>query len=134
MLTRKSGYLRPFDGEAPAASRQLEVEGYALLEGVLDAAAVAALRAELEAVYADLPADDRTGGRRDPAEDEDFRYEMFNRSALAQRTVAHPRILEVIEPFTGGLITTVNQPAIGRQQRCRAEIAIAVPPVAGTGG
>ena len=101
MLTRKSGYLRPFDGEAPAASRQLEVEGYALLEGVLDAAAVAALRAELEAVYADLPADDRTGGRRDPAEDEDFRYEMFNRSALAQRTVAHPRILEVIEPLLG---------------------------------
>jgi ectoine hydroxylase-related dioxygenase (phytanoyl-CoA dioxygenase family) len=101
MLTRRSGYLRPFEGEAPAASRQLERDGYALLEAVIDGDAVAALRSELESVYAALPADDRTDGRRDPVEDEDFRYEMFNRSALAQRAIAEPEILAVIEPLLG---------------------------------
>ena len=30
-----------------------------------------------------------------------FRYEMLNRSSLVQRAVAHPRILEVVEPLLG---------------------------------
>ncbi|MEE4301505.1 MAG: phytanoyl-CoA dioxygenase family protein [Pseudomonadales bacterium] len=101
MLTRKDGYLRPLEAEVPAASRSLEARGYALLEAVFAADAVAALAAEIEAVYERVPRDDRTDGRRDPGEDDDFRYEMFNRSALAQQAIAHPRILEVIEPLLG---------------------------------
>ena len=34
-------------------------------------------------------------------EAEDFRYEMLNRCAAAQRTVGHPAILAVIEPLLG---------------------------------
>ena len=30
-----------------------------------------------------------------------FRYAMLNRSAAAQRVVAHPRLLSVIEPLLG---------------------------------
>ena len=101
MLTRERVYLMPREGEVPAESVQLEVEGWALLPGVFDPPEVAALRDELDAVYARIPADDRTGGARDPAEDEDFRYEMFNRSPLAQRAIAHEAILAVIEPLLG---------------------------------
>src|SRR5206468_2562201 len=32
---------------------------------------------------------------------DEFRYEMLNRSAACQRAIAHPRILEVIEPLLG---------------------------------
>jgi hypothetical protein len=71
------------------------------LEGVLSPAEVGALRAEIDEVYGTYPRDARAEGARDPAEDEDFRYEMFNRSVLAQRAIAHPTILEVIEPLLG---------------------------------
>ncbi|MGD8418688.1 MAG: phytanoyl-CoA dioxygenase family protein [Pseudomonadales bacterium] len=101
MLRRVRGYLLPYDGDAPPASVQLQEEGYAQLEGVLTADEIAALVEETDAVYRDYPRDGRADGVRDPEEDEDFRYEMFNRSRLAQRAIAHPRILEVIEPLLG---------------------------------
>jgi ectoine hydroxylase-related dioxygenase (phytanoyl-CoA dioxygenase family) len=101
MLRRVRGYLLPFSGDAPAASQALERDGYAVLEGVLAEDEIAALAAEIDAVYRDLPADGRAAAVRDPEEDEDFRYEMFNRSALAQRAIAHPAILRVIEPLLG---------------------------------
>ena len=34
-------------------------------------------------------------------EDNDFRYEMLNRSALCQQAIGHPMILEAIEPLLG---------------------------------
>ena len=101
MLRRVMGYLltRP-DDDAPAASRQLQNEGYAQLEGVFGAAEIEALAREINAVYEDFPRDGRAANR--PAEeDEDFRYEMFNRSALAQQAIAHPDILATIEPLLG---------------------------------
>ena len=101
MLQRVRGYLLPRKDPAPAASEALESEGYALLEGVFTAEEIDALGTELHWVYDSYPADGRAGDRRDPAEDEDFRYQMFNRSALAQRAIAHPAILEVIEPLLG---------------------------------
>lgn len=101
MLERKGGYLKMRSTPAPAASLQLEQEGYAVLQDVLGADEVAALKNDLERVYAEHPADIRNA-RLDPGEREDFRYQMFNRSALAQRVIAHPRILEVIEPLLGG--------------------------------
>ncbi len=101
MLKRIAGYLFPRTEEVPAASRQLERDGYAMLVGVLDHDSVTALRTEIEAVYATHPADGRAPGRRDAEEDDDFRYEMFNRSALAQKAIAHPTILATIEPLLG---------------------------------
>jgi hypothetical protein len=101
MLIRKGGYLYPRTTGAPAASRQLERDGWAVLPGVLSAAEVAELHDAVETVYACVPVDRRNAGL--PAEEaEDFRYEMLNRSAVAQRAVAHPAILEVIEPLLGG--------------------------------
>ncbi len=101
MLRRVMGYLlaRP-DEDAPASSRQLQNEGYTHLEGVFSAAELEALAAEINAVYDAYPRDGRADNR--PAEeDDDFRYEMFNRSALAQKAIAHPEILATIEPLLG---------------------------------
>lgn len=101
MLRRVRGYLLPRKDPAPAASEQLEAQGFTLLEGVFSTVELSELRTELNSVYDALPADGRAGDARDPDEDEDFRYQMFNRSALAQRAIAHPAILEVIEPLLG---------------------------------
>lgn len=101
MLRRVRGYLLPFKGEAPSASVELQALGYTRLSGVLSAGEVAALKAEIDAVYAAYPRDGRADGTRDPEEDEDFRYEMFNRSPLAQKTIAHRAILDTIEPLLG---------------------------------
>lgn len=101
MLTRSRGYLRLRREAAPAASRALESRGFACLEGVFDQAEVSALRAQIDQVYATVPADGRAAAVRDPLEDEDFRYQMFNRSALAQQAIASAHILAVIEPLLG---------------------------------
>jgi ectoine hydroxylase-related dioxygenase (phytanoyl-CoA dioxygenase family) len=103
MLTRGRDvpYLRfrPAD-QAPAESRQLERDGWALLPGVLDADEVAALAADVTRVYDEWPADARRP-HRDPQEVEQFRYEMLNRSAACQAVIGHRRILDVIEPLLG---------------------------------
>jgi ectoine hydroxylase-related dioxygenase (phytanoyl-CoA dioxygenase family) len=95
MLTRRYGTLRPRQEPAPEASAQLEREGYAVLRGVMDADSVAALKAEVAEVFdttdADRPHDVRA----------EFRHGMLNRSALSQRAIANPAILEVIEPLLG---------------------------------
>lgn len=100
MLTRKGGYLFVRRAPAPPASAALERDGWAIVPGLLDADEVTALAAEVEQVYASLPAD-RRNPRLSAAEADDFRYEMLNRSARAQATVAHPKLLEVIEPLLG---------------------------------
>lgn len=100
MLRRVRGYLLPREEEGPASSRQLQNEGYTQLKGVFDAHALAAMIDEFDAIYRDYPRDGRAANR--PAEeDEDFRYEMFNRSAQAQQAIAHPDILATIEPLLG---------------------------------
>lgn len=100
MLTRKGGYLYPRQGDAPTAARQLQAEGWAVLESAFSDAEIAALKAELEDVYRSYPPDGRAA-TRSAEEDQDFRYEACNRSALAQRAVANPVILETIEPLLG---------------------------------
>jgi ectoine hydroxylase-related dioxygenase (phytanoyl-CoA dioxygenase family) len=99
MITRRRIYLELRDDAVPAASHQLEREGWALLRGAFSQEEVEHLRADVERVYAELPADVRL--RRDPEENEDFRYEMLNRSAPCQQVVADRRILDVIEPLLG---------------------------------
>jgi hypothetical protein len=100
VITRKALYLRIRTDPAPAASAQLEADGYALLPGVFDKEAVAALRADIDRVYADWPADKRQP-TEDPGHWEPFRYEMLNRSAVCQEAIGHPAILEAIEPLLG---------------------------------
>jgi Phytanoyl-CoA dioxygenase (PhyH) len=87
--------LTLYDGETPTASRELESDGFAFLSGVFDAEAVARTRAEIDDVFETFPPE---RARSDNAE---FRYEMLNRSAACQAAVAHPRILEAIEPLLG---------------------------------
>jgi hypothetical protein len=51
MISRRHGYLTLRKEPAPGASQQLEREGWALIRGVLNAEEVAALAAEIEAVF-----------------------------------------------------------------------------------
>lgn len=100
MITRAGGYLRIRSGEAPDAAGQLEQEGHCRIPNVFDDAAVKELRTDIDGVFDAFPPDERVPGR--PASHwAPFRYEMLNRSAACQRAVAHPAILEVIEPLLG---------------------------------
>ena len=96
MLSRATGYLMPYAGPAPAASRQLEAEGYAVLPAAFSHSETEAVRDEIAAVYASIAPEKRAG-----VQDEDFRYEMFNKSAGAQQLVGRREILDVIEPLLG---------------------------------
>jgi hypothetical protein len=100
VITRTKGYLRIRTDPVPAASQRLESDGFAVLEGVFTAGEVAALGADIDRVFAEYPPDERV-----PNSSLDhwkpFRYEMLNRSDLAQRAIAHAAILEVIEPLLG---------------------------------
>jgi ectoine hydroxylase-related dioxygenase (phytanoyl-CoA dioxygenase family) len=95
MLKRLGGNLTLQREPVPAASTQLEREGYAHIKGVLSPEEVAALAAEMTEVFdsseADRPHDVRN----------EFRHGMFNRSALAQKAIASRAILDVIEPLLG---------------------------------
>ena len=100
MLTRKGIYFEARTEPAPVASATLERDGFTLLPAVFDAGETQALREACDAVYAEFPADGRSRARP-PEEDEDFRYEMLNRSAEAQLACAKPEILAVIDPLLG---------------------------------
>ena len=82
MLRRVRGYLLPRKEAAPDASWQLQEEGYTLLKSVFTADEIATLKSEADAVYEAYPRDARAEGRPSE-EDDDFRYEMLNRSAAA---------------------------------------------------
>ena len=98
MITRKR-YLSPRDGNAPDASEQLELLGYAVLSSVFAASEVAALRDEVLRLFAELPPPSHRANNPTPGTRENFRYEMLNHSALCQRVVVDRRILDVIEPL-----------------------------------
>jgi Phytanoyl-CoA dioxygenase (PhyH) len=96
MIRRLGGNLGLHRGDAPPASVQLEQDGYAVLPGVFTPAEVEALAGEIDTVFDGFDADPRP--RPDRAE---FRYEMLNRSPLAQAAIGHPAILGAIEPLLG---------------------------------
>ena len=96
MLRRAGGYLLPRQEPAPEASRQLERDGYAVLRGVLSGDELATVRVEIAGIYESMPPDGRAR-----VQDDDFRYEMFNKSPAAQRLVARREILDAIEPLLG---------------------------------
>lgn len=100
MIRRGFPYLEPRTEPAGAETQQLEREGYTILRGLLTPAEVMELHDEIAGVFERDPPDER--GHERPAEDAAmFRYAMLNRSAAAQRAVAHPRLLSVIEPLLG---------------------------------
>jgi ectoine hydroxylase-related dioxygenase (phytanoyl-CoA dioxygenase family) len=97
---RQALYLRIRSDPAPEESAQLESEGYVVLRDVFTGGEVAALRADVDRVYEEVPPDVR--GAQYAAEHwAPFRYEMLNRSAVCQKAIAHPAILDVVEPLLG---------------------------------
>lgn len=101
MLTRKGGYLlyrKPQDGSAE--SLELEQQGFTVLKAVLTTQEVRVLRDDINRVFDEYPRDGRAA-KRLAEDDEMFRYEMLNRSAICQETVSHRRILSVIESLLG---------------------------------
>ena len=98
-LTR-GGNLELLDATVPDASRSLEQHGFAMVSKAFTEADVATLHDELRHLFETTRPDVRLPGATE--EDyADFRYEALNRSAAAQAAVAHPAILEVIEPLLG---------------------------------
>lgn len=95
MIRRVGKNLGMATDEAPAASHELERDGFAVLRAVLSPDDIDELRAEAERVFRDH------GPSRGRSDRDEFRYEMLNISEAANRAVAHPRILEVIEPLLG---------------------------------
>jgi ectoine hydroxylase-related dioxygenase (phytanoyl-CoA dioxygenase family) len=100
MITRRVFLELRDAASAPEAARSLERDGFGVLRGAFSPHEIEALAAEIEHVYATVPADVRNPGFAAP-EREDFRYEMLNRSAACQRAVADRRILDVLEPLLG---------------------------------
>jgi ectoine hydroxylase-related dioxygenase (phytanoyl-CoA dioxygenase family) len=100
VISRKSGYLRLADEPAPEAAEHLQREGYVVLRGVFGPDEVEELAADILRVFADTPADIRYPGLEE-GRWEPYRYEMFNRSAAAQRAIGQRAILDVIEPLLG---------------------------------
>ncbi len=95
MITRIGGNLRLAVEQPNPHTHQLERDGYAVLPSVLTAGEIAQLTDSIDQVFVDRPVE---RGRSDADE---FRYQMLNYSAPAQRAIGHPRILEVIEPLLG---------------------------------
>lgn len=99
MLSRHLLNLR-VRADGPAESLKLESDGWAVLRGVFDESELAALRRQVERLFADEAPTVRVPGRS-VEQYADFRHGTFNRSGAAQRAIGHPRILEVIEPLLG---------------------------------
>ena len=95
MIRRVGKNLALATNDAPPESQQLERDGYAVLRSVFTPDEVRELADEVLAVF------ESHEPERNRTDRTEFRYEMVNRSALSQRAVGHPRILEVIEPLLG---------------------------------
>lgn len=93
-----SEYREP--GDAPIESLHLESEGYVHIRSVFSADELRELSVDIDRVFDELPADGRSRDRSDE-EDDHYRYEMFNRSAVCQRAIGNRGILDVVEPLIG---------------------------------
>jgi ectoine hydroxylase-related dioxygenase (phytanoyl-CoA dioxygenase family) len=109
VLIRDRFVLWPFDGPVPDETRLLEAEGWCMIRSVFAGRELADFRDAVLAVFANMPGD-RRGGLTDATVDM-FRYQICNRSALAQMAMAHPRILAVVEPLVGGDCHVINSTA-----------------------
>jgi hypothetical protein len=119
---RQALYLRIRSDPAPEESAQLESEGYVVLRDVFTGGEVAALRADVDRVYEEVPPDVR--GAQYAAEHwAPFRYEMLNRSAVCQKAIAHPAILDVVEPLPARTATSSPTPCGVSHPRRTATVA-----------
>jgi hypothetical protein len=98
VLTRAGGYLTLRSDPVPTSVELLQTDGVVLLDKVFSAEEISSLCDDVERVFEEFPPDDRGDS---PEESQPFRYEMLNRSSLAQRAIGHPQILEVVEPLLG---------------------------------
>ena len=96
MIRRIGGYLYPRNEKAPKESRQIEREGYGIIRKAFASNAIGALRNEILEIY-----ETEAAGGRAQLNDDQFRYEMFNRSARAQKIAGRREILDVVEPLLG---------------------------------
>lgn len=104
MITRgylkRGGNLELLHGDVPAESTALQQHGFAHAPALFAPSDVDELRRELTDLFDGTPPEIRIPGSTE--EDyADFRYEALNRSAAAQRAVAHPGVLAIIEPLLG---------------------------------
>lgn len=86
MITRRV-FLELLDDNVPEASHEIEARGFTVLRAALGAEEIASLRADVERVYREIPAD-RRNKKLPPEERESFRYEMLNRSEPCRKLVA----------------------------------------------
>jgi phytanoyl-CoA dioxygenase PhyH len=80
---------------APAASAQLEREGWLVLRGAMPQEQIAELAREIARAFETYPPE------RGRGEKSEFRYEMLNRAPGCQAAVGNPAVLEAIEPLLG---------------------------------
>jgi ectoine hydroxylase-related dioxygenase (phytanoyl-CoA dioxygenase family) len=99
VITRRV-FLELLDDNVPEASHEIEARGFTVLRAALGAEEIASLRADVERVYREIPAD-RRNKKLPPEERESFRYEMLNRSEPCRKLVADRRLLDVVEPLLG---------------------------------
>jgi hypothetical protein len=125
-LTR-GGNLKLLEAVVPDASVALEQHGFAMAAGAFSAAEVSTLSDEVGVLFGATRPDVRLP---DATEEDyaDFRYEALNRSAAAQAAVAHPAILEIIEPLLGEDCHVVSNTAwMNRPQREKAPFDVGNP-------
>ena len=93
MIRRVGKNLAVLSDEVPEASVELERNGFAVLRSVFSDDEVAALRGELDEVFATT--------RPERGRSDEYRYEMLNRGRGRRRRSANPAILAAIEPLLG---------------------------------
>jgi ectoine hydroxylase-related dioxygenase (phytanoyl-CoA dioxygenase family) len=123
----RGGNLTLIEGATSEASQTLEEMGYAHIEGAFDTKEVAVLSDELHALFESTQPEARMEGST--VEDySDFRYAALNRGAAAQNALAHPKILEVIEPLLGEDCHVISNTAWrNRPQREKAPFDVGNP-------
>lgn len=95
MIRRVGKNLAVYKGDPPAASEQLERDGYALLRGALTSGEVSDLVEEIDRSFEERPPE------RNRTDRDEFRYQMLNHGPCSQAAVGHPAILAAIEPLLG---------------------------------
>lgn len=97
---RPGGYLISRTDSPSRYCTELERDGATLVRAAFPSSDIDTLKTEIESVYDSICGDSR-GANKSREIAEDFRYEMFNRSPLAQKIVSRREILDVIEPLLG---------------------------------
>jgi ectoine hydroxylase-related dioxygenase (phytanoyl-CoA dioxygenase family) len=100
LITKYDNNNHIYDGPAHPVAVSLERDGLALARGVYSAGEVAALRSEILGIFDSLPSDERYSSRGNDR-GKMFRYEMFNRSAMAQAALGRRKILAGLEQVLG---------------------------------